>query len=788
MTKFFRSLFLTCILTTLIGSNSFAQSKVDESWKVFDDSTVARVDITVSEVAIAFMYKNVQSDSLHYCMVRFRNRLIDETLDSVGITLRGNTSRNSQKKSFKLSFNSFLPGRDFYNLDKMNLNGEHNDPSIIRSKLCWDLFNDVGIIHSRAAHADVYINGKYYGLYINVEHVDDKFLKKNFTDATGNLWKCLYPADLVYLGEDQNLYKKMNGGIKTYDLKTNETADDYSKLAQLISIVNKTSISLLPDSLEKIIDISSVFKLFAFNTLVASWDDYRSLNNNYYLYHEPSKDKFTMLPYDYDNTFAVDWFNKDWATADPYNYPKAVQGSRPLWDRLISIKQYKNLYTHFLDFYNNKAFKLSLWENRLENLSVKITSSALADSFLTLDYNFTFSDFLNSFSSAHYENQHVKRGLREYINLRSASLATKLSYASGEKPIVYEYDWYPKNPGQNDSIFITASAFSQAGLNSVEIEYYDNTTLSTTSFPLVLSPILNTKKIEEADRWKVTLPPLGANSSGKFRITAKDVNQLQMSFPRGGWIAIKTPPAETPHVVINEFLAKNNSTNTDSAGQFEDWIELYNPTNQTVPLTGYYLTDNKDSLMQWKFPDGISIAPSDYLLVWCDNDLDQTGLHTNFKLNADGEFIALTLPDGVTILDSVSFGAQYADTSFGRIPDGGTTWSFLKPTPDKKNLLTSIENESLMPEAFSVAAFPNPFNSTSTIRFTLPSTGRIKIVLYNLLGEKLYTFEKEYNSPGKHDFKWNGKDDSGNDVSSGIYLCTVESEKDFKSLKLVLMK
>ncbi|MDP3148622.1 MAG: CotH kinase family protein [Ignavibacteria bacterium] len=788
MTKFFRSLFLTCILTTLVGNNSFAQSKADESWKLFDDSTVARVDITVTEAAIAYMYQNVQSDSLHYCMVRFRNHLIDETLDSVGITLRGNTSRNSQKKSFKLSFNAFLPGRDFYNLDKMNLNGEHNDPSIIRSKLCWDLFNDVGIPHSRAAHADVYINGKYYGLYINVEHVDDKFLKKNFSDSNGNLWKCLYPADLVYLGEDQNLYKKINGGIQTYDLKTNETADDYSKLAHLISIVNKTSLSVLPDSLEKVIDISGLIKLFAFNTLVASWDDYRSLNNNYYLYHEPSKDKFTILPYDYDNTFAVDWFNTDWATADPYNYPKAVKGSRPLWDRLISIKQYKNLYTHFLEFYNNKAFKLSLWDNRLENLRIKITASALADSFRTLDYNFTFSDFLNSYSSAHYENQHVKKGLREYVNLRSTSLSTKLNYASGEKPIVYEYDWYPKNPAPNDTIYVIASAFSQAGLNSIQVEYHDNVTLSTTTFPLVFSPVPNTKKVEEADRWRAALPPLGANITGKFRITAKDVNQLQMSFPRGAWIEIKTPQAETAHVVINEFLAKNTVTNTDSTGQFEDWIELYNPTDKTISLDGCFLSDSRDSLMRWTFPTGISIAPLNYLLVWCDNDLDQAGLHTNFKLSADGEFIALTSPDGVTILDSISFGTQYADTSFGRLPDGESTWTFLKPTPGQKNLLTSIQREQLVPEAFTVAAFPNPFNSTSTIRFTLPSSGKVKIVFYNLLGEQLYTYEKEFSSPGSYDFKWNGRDANGKEMSSGIYLCTVESAKNFKSLKLVLMK
>lgn len=787
MNKFLQSLVLICVFL-FMGSIAFAQSKADESWKVFDDSTVARVDVTVSETAIAYMYNNVQSDSLHVCSVRFRNRFIDETLDSVGITLRGNTSRNSQKKSFKLDFNAFLPGRDFYKLDKMNLNGEHNDPSIIRSKLCWDLFNDVGMIHSRASHAEVFINGKYYGLYINIEQVDDKFLKKNFSDATGNLWKCLYPADLVYLGEDQNLYKKFNGGIKTYDLKTNETADDYSSLAHLISIINRTSISLLPDSLEKIMDVSGVFKMFAFNALVASWDDYRSLNNNYYLYLDPSSNKFVMLPYDYDNTFGVDWFNTDWAAADPYNYPKAVKGSRPLWDRLITIKQYKNLYTHFLEFYNNNAFKLSLWENRLENLRIKITSSALADSFRTLDYKFTFSDFLNSYSSAHYENQHVKKGLREYVNLRSSSLTSKLIYASGEKPIVYEYDWYPKNPGPNDSIYITASAFSQAGIYFVQVECYDNNTSLTTIYPFIFSPIPNTKRVEEADRWEVVLPPPGFNGSAKFRITAKDVNQLQMSFPRGGWIALKTPPAPSPNIVINELIAKNNSTNVDSAGQFEDWIELYNPTDKTVTLDGYFLTDSRDSLMKWKFPNGISLQPLSYLLLWCDNDLDQSGLHTNFKLNADGEFVALTSPDGITVIDSISFGIQYADTSFGRIPDGASTWSFLKPTPTQKNLLTSVDNETLVPDAFSVAAFPNPFNSTSTIRFTLPSAGKVKIIFYNLLGEKLHSIEQEFNSPGVHDIKWFGKDMNGNEVSSGIYLCTIETGNYFKSLKLVLMK
>ena len=64
-----------------------------------------------------------------------------DNFDQVGFRLRGNTSRYAQKKSFKVSMNTFS-NLKFLGLEKLNLNGEHNDPSIIRSKLCWDIFRD----------------------------------------------------------------------------------------------------------------------------------------------------------------------------------------------------------------------------------------------------------------------------------------------------------------------------------------------------------------------------------------------------------------------------------------------------------------------------------------------------------------------------------------------------------------------------------------------------------------------------------------------------------------------
>ena len=166
MKRVIKSLLLSIIITIV----SYAQNN-DESWKLYSDNSVARIDISINPASLEWIYNNVNSDSLHFASMHFTNSYIDESVDSIGFRLRGNTSRDAQKKSFKISFNTFVDGREFYGVDKLNLNGEHNDPSIIRSKLCFDLFNDIGLNASRAIHTEVYINGQYYGLYISVEHI-----------------------------------------------------------------------------------------------------------------------------------------------------------------------------------------------------------------------------------------------------------------------------------------------------------------------------------------------------------------------------------------------------------------------------------------------------------------------------------------------------------------------------------------------------------------------------------------------------------------------------------------
>jgi len=145
-----------------------------------------------------------------------------------------------------------------------------------------------------------------------------------------------------------------------------------------------------------------------------------------------------------------------------------------------------------------------------------------------------------------------------------------------------------------------------------------------------------------------------------------------------------TPPA----VVVNEFLADNDSVNQDETGEFEDWVELYNCGHVSLNVGGMYLTDGLTDPTQWRIPDGTTIPSHGYLLIWCDNDVGDGPLHANFKLDKSGEEIGLFDADawGNVLVDSLAFNAQATNVSLGRVPDGSGSWQPLDPpTPGAAN-------------------------------------------------------------------------------------------------------
>lgn len=143
-------------------------------------------------------------------------------------------------------------------------------------------------------------------------------------------------------------------------------------------------------------------------------------------------------------------------------------------------------------------------------------------------------------------------------------------------------------------------------------------------------------------------------------------------------------PGIYTNIVINEVLPKNTTHGSDENGKFNDWIELYNLSGQDIDLTGCYLTDSKKDLTKWKFPDGTIIAKNGFLIVWADGDTNSTGLHTNYKLSAEGEKVAFVNPD-LDIIDIVEYPATTTEQSYARIPNGTGDFNWTTPTFSKSN-------------------------------------------------------------------------------------------------------
>ena len=120
------------------------------------------------------------------------------------------------------------------------------------------------------------------------------------------------------------------------------------------------------------------------------------------------------------------------------------------------------------------------------------------------------------------------------------------------------------------------------------------------------------------------------------------------------------------NLLISELMASNTHTLADEDGDFEDWLEIYNVGGSTVNLDGWFLVDGSTA---WRFP-ATNLASGDFLVVFAsskDRRIPGRTLHTNFKLERNGEYLALLYPDGTTVASeySPSFGFQADDISYG---------------------------------------------------------------------------------------------------------------------------
>ena len=181
-----------------------------------------------------------------------------------------------------------------------------------------------------------------------------------------------------------------------------------------------------------------------------------------------------------------------------------------------------------------------------------------------------------------------------------------------------------------------------------------------------------------AEQW---LDPSGCSGLGCADFDGENgVNMTDFALMAQKW--------QRKFLFISEFMASNDETIEDpqEPGEFPDWLEIYNASDETIDLSGMYLTDNPNDPTEWPIPEGITVEPNDYIIFWADDDDEQGDRHTNFKLGADGDDVFLFASDGSTLIDGISFDEQYSDISYGRYPDDSDNWRFMGlPTPGSQN-------------------------------------------------------------------------------------------------------
>jgi len=153
-------------------------------------------------------------------------------------------------------------------------------------------------------------------------------------------------------------------------------------------------------------------------------------------------------------------------------------------------------------------------------------------------------------------------------------------------------------------------------------------------------------------------------------------------------------------IYINELLSANANTNYDpDFKEFSDWIELYNDTNETIDIGGYYLSDDEENLTKWQIPQDASIAPYGYIMIWADDrDTNLKALHTNFKLSQKGETLTLTNQDK-EIIDQLTYGKQESDITCMKEKNNIVHMS---PTPNAKNTQIHTQLIRNSPPSFSL--------------------------------------------------------------------------------------
>ena len=301
-------------------------------------------------------------------------------LDSIGLKLRGNTSRrrpegasgqvhnaaapNWHHSHFAIDFSKFKDAQRFLGLNKINLKWFKDDPTYSREVYCYDLFRRFGCWNApRSSYCKLTIEVEgdaapaYFGVYELLESVDEDFIAKNSAQwgaGVGFLWKGYNlgsnKADFYSVNSIGAEFVSLTPSLSqyyAYDLKTRSAELPLAKnqLTEFIANLNMKTGTEFQNWIVTQMDVDLFLKTYATSVVLGMWDDYWVNCNNFYFYFAPNG-KAYFIPYDYDNSLGTSAILSNSGTQNPLNWGPASQ--RPLVTKILAIPQYQTTYKNYV--------------------------------------------------------------------------------------------------------------------------------------------------------------------------------------------------------------------------------------------------------------------------------------------------------------------------------------------------------------------------------------------------------------------------------------------------------
>ena len=395
----------------------------------------------------------------------------------------GNRTLYAPKPSWKVNFE--VEGHDdrLVGMSRINLKAMYNDPSQMREALAWYLFDKVGVPAARHTYAKFAINATYKGLFSCIEQVEKRFLKTHFgKNDVGNLYKA-YCGDIGCAtlehrvgGDGDDSGRQYQGGTdpdeRTYRLKSDKddaAANSYDDLARFVRVINGVGLAGGDDrftsdayraSVEAIFNVPAFLRWASLNILLGSWDNYFATPANYYLYNSGlhgaqgafmDSPYFTFIPWDYDNSFGIDYFGTQWQYTDIVDWPSntgaywgqaGTRGKRshiPLVTNLLQHHDWRAYYLDHLEHLLDTEFTPDALDTRMRgaphgSLWERVSQAAYLEADTPGGQPFTGRQFTNDevYRSGHeqWELRHGNakmEGIVHYVRMRCDRARSQLA-------------------------------------------------------------------------------------------------------------------------------------------------------------------------------------------------------------------------------------------------------------------------------------------------------------------------------------------------------------------------